>query len=79
MPLRRLPYAIEDLRGEGGLVLRQEATIVPGHHIRRVLDGVARLLIGAGLFQNMSGEHIADIVRPMRQKTLDGAAPRIGG
>ena len=50
-----------------------------GHHLRRVLDRVARLLVGAGLLQNVGGQHIAHIVRAMGQKPLDCAAtgPRV--
>ena len=47
-------------------------------HIGRVLNGVARLLIGAGLLQNMRREHIADIVGPMRQQPIDRPSTGIG-
>lgn len=49
-----------------------------GNHVWRVLDGVARLLVGSGLFQDMGREHVADIVRAVRQESGDGAAVGIG-
>ena len=36
-------------------VLWQEAAVVRRHGVRRVLDCVARLLIGASLLENVSG------------------------
>jgi hypothetical protein len=43
--LRRLPHAVQDARSDLGLVLRQEPPVVLGDHIRRILGGVARLLV----------------------------------
>lgn len=37
-----------------------------GDHFGGVLDGIARLLVGARLFEDMRGEHVTDIMRPMR-------------
>ena len=64
---RRFPHLVEDLRREGGFVLRQEAPVVLGHHLGGVLDGITRLLIGAGLLENMGREHVPNIVRAVRQ------------
>ena len=44
----------------------------------RILNGVARLLVGYRLLQDVGGEHIADIVRAVRKGPLDGAAAGIG-
>lgn len=53
-PLRGFPDLVEDSScGYLGLVLRQEAPIVLGDHLRRVLNGVTSLLVGAGLLQDM--------------------------
>lgn len=73
------PDLVENARSDFGLVLRQEATVVLGHHLRRVLDRVASLLVGAGLLQNVGGQHVAHIVRAMWQKSFDRAAtgPRV--
>ncbi len=57
------PNPVEYMCGEGRLVLRQEPAVMLGHHVRRVLDGVARLLVGPGLFQNMGREHVT-VMRP---------------
>lgn len=46
-------------------------------HVGLILDGVARLLVTAGLLQDVRRQHVADIVRSMRQKALDGTAIRI--
>lgn len=42
-----------------------------GDHLGRVLDRIARLFVGAGLLQDMRRQHVADIVRPVRQQALD--------
>lgn len=49
----RLPNLVKDARGDLGLVLRQETTVMLGDHLRRVLNGVAGLLVGAGLLQDV--------------------------
>lgn len=49
-----------------------------GDHVRRVLDRVACLLIGAGPFQNMGGEHVSDIVRSIGKKARDDSAAVVG-
>lgn len=45
------------------------------HHLRGVLDRVARLFVGPSLLQDVGGEHVADVVRPMRQEPRDRASP----
>ena len=60
------PDLIEDSRSQCRLILREKATVVFRHHICGVLDGVARLLVGSGLFENVGRQDIADIVRAMR-------------
>jgi hypothetical protein len=47
-------------------------------HVRRVLDRVARLFVGAGTLQHMGREHVADVVRAVRQKARDGASAGVG-
>ena len=47
-------------------------------HLRGILNSVTCLLVGAGLFQDMGRQHIAHIVRPMREKPFDRAAPGPG-
>ena len=49
-----------------------------GDHLGRILDRIACLLVGAGLFQNMGGKHIPDIVRSVGKQPLDGSAAGIG-
>ena len=44
------------------------------HHFRCVLNGVAGLLIGAGLLQNVSGQDVPDVMRPVGQQALDRSA-----
>ena len=36
-----------------------------GHHLRRILNGVACLLIGAGMLEDVGGKNIPHIMRPM--------------
>lgn len=72
--LRCFPYLIQNPGSKRRLVLWQEATVVVGDHLRRILDGVACLLVGPGLLQDMSGKDVADVVGTMRQQALDGAA-----
>jgi hypothetical protein len=43
------PHLIENAGRQCRLVLRQEAPVVLLNHIRRILNGVARLFIGPGL------------------------------
>ena len=45
------------------------------NHFRRILYGVACLLVGTGLRQDMGGQYIANIVRPMGKQSLDRTAP----
>lgn len=49
-----------------------------GDHLGGVLNGVARLLIGARLLEDMGREHVAHILWPVRQQTLDGTAAGVG-
>ena len=65
--LSRRPNLVEDLRHERGLVLRQESPVVFGDHLGRVLDGVARLLVGAGDLEDMGRQNVADVVRSVRE------------
>lgn len=46
-------------------------------HVGCVLDGVARLLVGAGLLQDMSCEYVPDVMRTMRQQAFNGASSGI--
>jgi len=68
------PNLIEDLGRQCGLFLWQEATIVLLHDVWRVLNGVACLLVGSGLLQNMRRKNVAQVMGSMRQKPL--IAPR---
>lgn len=77
-PLCCFPNLIEDSSGDLGLVLGQEPPVVLGEHLCGVLDGIAGLLVGAGLLQDMRRKHIADIVRTVREKALDRALPSPG-
>lgn len=54
----------------------EKPAIVLLHHGRGVLNGIRSLLVAPGLFENMGREHIANVVRSMRQQTFDGAASR---
>ncbi len=72
------PNLIENFRGKGRLVLRQEATVVLLNDIRRVLDGITRLLIRSGLLEDMRCQNIPEIMRSMREQSFDGAAAGIG-
>jgi len=47
---------------------------VASDHLGGVLDRVARLLVRARLLEDVGGEHVPDIMRPMRQQPLDLAA-----
>lgn len=49
-----------------------------GDHVRCVLDGVTRLLVRAREFEDVGCEHVSDVVRPVRQQPLDGAASSVG-
>lgn len=49
-----------------------------GDHVGGVLDGIACLFIGSGLLHNMGGEHVTDIVWPMRQQALDHTTAGVG-
>jgi hypothetical protein len=49
-----------------------------GDHFGRVLDGVACLLVGAGLLKDVGGKNVPHIMRPMRKKTVDRAPPSKG-
>jgi len=64
--LSRFPNLIENFGGKGGFVLRQETAIVLSNRVRRILNGIAGLLIGAGLLQYMRRQYIPDVVRPVR-------------
>ncbi len=44
------------------------------HDVWRVLNGVACLLVGSGLLQNMRRKNVAQVMGSMRQKPL--IAPR---
>jgi len=48
------------------------------HHVGRILDRVAGLLIRARPLQNMRGKNISDVVRTMREQTLDRAPAGVG-
>ena len=72
--LCRLPYLIQNPCSKGGLVLRQEAAVVVGDHLGRVLDRIACLLVGAGLFQNMGGKTSRTLCGPWGSSPL--MAPR---
>jgi hypothetical protein len=48
------------------------------HHVRCVLDRVTRLLVGAGLFEDMSCQDITKIMRAVWQQSYDGTATDIG-
>lgn len=61
-----LPNLIEDVSRKRCLILREEAAIMLGHHLRGILDGIAGLLIRASLLENMGCQHIADVMRPIR-------------
>lgn len=65
--LRCRPNLVEDLSHQSGLVLRQEPPVVLGDHFRGVLDGVARLLVGACDLEDMGRQHVADVVRSVRE------------
>jgi hypothetical protein len=54
-----VPSLIEDFRRKCRFVLRQEATSVLHYDIRRVLDGITRLLILSGLLEDMRCQGIA--------------------
>jgi hypothetical protein len=43
---------------------------VLGNHLGRVLNGIAGLLIRAGLLEDMGGKHITNIMRTMGQQPL---------
>lgn len=43
------PDLVENAGGQGRLVLRKEASIMLLDHIRRILNGIARLLVGTSL------------------------------
>ena len=48
------------------------------YDIGRVLNGVARLLVGSGLFKDMRRENVPQVMRTMRQQALDRASPGVG-
>lgn len=62
------------LARDRGLVFRQKAPVVLGDHVRCVLDGVTGLLVGSGLLEDMGGENVSDVMRPVGQKALDHTA-----
>jgi len=74
----RLPDLVENACSNLGLVLRQETTVMLADHLRRILNGVTCLLVGAGLFQDVGCQHVTHIVRPVREKSFDRAAPGPG-
>ena len=44
------------------------------NHVRGVLNGIARLLIGPGPLEDMGGKDIAHIMRPVRQQSFNRPA-----
>jgi len=54
--------------------LRQEPTVVLCDHIRGVLKGIARLLVGSGALENVGCQDIPYVMWPMRKKTFNGPA-----
>lgn len=76
--LRSFPNLVEDLGGQCGLVLRKEAAVVLLHDIGRILNGIARLLVGSGLLQNMRRQNVPQVMRSMRQEALDRTPSGIG-
>lgn len=61
-----LPNPIEYLRCHGSLVLWQEPAIMLGDHVRRIMDGIACLLVRTGMLEDMGGENVPDIMGTMR-------------
>ncbi len=49
-----------------------------GDHFGGVLNGVARLLVGASLLQDMGRKHVTDVMRTVREQPLDRASSGIG-
>lgn len=68
----RFPNLIQNARRDLRFVLRQEPAVVLRHHIRGVLNGIARLPIGTRAFQNMGCQNVPNVVRTVRQKSFDG-------
>jgi len=48
------------------------------HDVGRVLNGVACLLVGSGLLQNMRRKNVAQVMGSMRQQALDRTPSGIG-
>jgi len=44
-----------------------------GYHLRGVLNGITCLFIGAGMLEDVGGENIPHIMRPMRKQIFDRA------
>lgn len=76
--LRSFPNLVEDFSSQGRLVLRQETPVVLLHDIGRILNGIACLLVGSGLFQNMRRKNVPQVMRSMWQEALDRTSPGIG-
>ena len=72
------PCDVEDFSSERRLVVREEAAVMFRDDLGTVLDCVACLFIGAGLFEHMRCEYVANIVRSVRQQALDRAATGVG-
>lgn len=71
-----LPDLVKNPRGDFGLVLWQETTVVLGDHLGSILDRIAGLFVGTGLFQDMRCQNIPHIVGAVRQEPFDRAAIR---
>ncbi len=74
----QLPNLIENSGCQRSLVLRQQTTVVLLHDIRRILNGLACLLIGSGLLQDMCRKNVPQVMRFMRQQALDRTAFGMG-
>lgn len=69
--LRRLPYLIQNPGSKRGLVLWQKTPVVLLHHIRRVLDRIACLLVRSCLLEYMGGQDIAKVIPVDRRRHRD--------
>lgn len=49
-----------------------------GNDLRRILNGIARLLIGTCFLENMRGQNIPDVMWAVRKQALDRATPGVG-
>ena len=62
LDLSGVPNLVQYLRGHRRLILREEAAIMFGDHLRRILYRVAGLLVRAGMLEDMGRQNVPYIL-----------------